>query len=339
MTSMGMMTFTQMVTAVGRLVNDPSTGRQVQIKDALNSAYMFAASTMEWDQLLVADETGLRKRGDSTLLTFESGEAEAPMPWGAQSIRSLQYQSISTSAVEMVTPGELFERAGSQLSTSGRPCYACVAGRTAQYQRLPAAEAMKFKAGSTNANLVARVHYLQSTGHIGNENFEDLTTATWTSLVMSGGVQAAGWPITRVSLPSTWANVFQGYRNDGTTLILEIDRSEIPVTATNSTYLVADRPLLRLWPVPDKDYAMTVVYYAMPQRMTEDEDQPIMPVADFLTYKAAATVSRIKGDHSSAGNFDSEAGASLTGVSRGEKKFGRAQAVPFRGNFLHQTGM
>jgi hypothetical protein len=340
MTSLGLSTFTDMVSLVGRLVNDPSTGRQTQIKDAINAAYHWAATNRQWDQLLAADETGRRALGDSNLKTLEASESEAPMPWGATRLKSLFYQDSHQRPIELIETAELYERAGGDLSVTGRPLYAAVIGKTAQYARLPASEAMKFDSDVSNANEVVRVEYTGSTGHVGRAGtFEDLTTGDWTSMVTSSGSQLAGWPITRISIPSTFEGDFRAYRNNGTTKLVEIKADEIPNTNPSSTYVIADRMLLRFWPVPDADYGLTVVYYRLPRRLTEDEDQPEVPVADFLAYRAAAAISRIKGDHQSAQQFDAEAMAAWSGSATEGTPRGNVTVRPARGGLLGGAGV
>lgn len=340
MMNLGTQLFTDMVTEVGRLVDNTSTNLQSSIKTALNNALGVAEIANEWEQLVRVDESGLRDRADTTLKTFVDTQAQAPMPWNARTIISMQYQDAAAEPIEILDQETFYRKAGASLNEGGRPRFACVVGTTAQYKELPASEILKFSCPtSTNANLVARIHYVLGVGHVGDEQWEDLATADWTTLKAMALAVVTEWPITRISLPSTWADTFNGFRNNGTTEIISIERAEAPLTATNSTQRVASRPLLRLLPVPDDDLALTVSYRMWHPKLTENEDQPLIPVSEFMVFKAAATIARQLHDSKQATNYSGEASLALSTLSRKTRPMSQTLATPYRGDFLGMTGI
>lgn len=340
MVNLGIQQFSDMVTEAGRLVDNTSTALKTSIKSWINTALSVAEVANDWDELLRTDESGLRDRADTAIKTFEASEAWAPMPWNAREITALFFQDSSVDPPDIVTQDELYRRAGSSLNTESRPRFAAMVGTTAQYKKLPASEVLKFKCPtSTNANLVARIHYILGAGHVGNEQWQDLSAADWTTATSMSAAAVLGWPITKIALPSTWADTFNGYRNDGTTEIISIERAEAPLTATNGTQAIASRPLMRLWPVPEQDYAMTIGFRIFHPKLVEDADTPMIPVSQFLVSKAAAQAARQLGDHKRASSLDTEARLALNAISRKSKPAARQFAVPFRGDFLGQSGV
>ena len=287
MASLGLQQLSDMVTQVGNALGDTSTGTQAQIKDMLNRALDHAASLYDWPQLRQHDESGLRNFGDSNLKTLESAEAHAPLPIDTTWVRAIVHQDIDQGQLEQRSPEDLYHLFGSRKDNQGVPELFAVVGHTAQYAAIGTAGAVTISSNQTNANAVVRVHYRKSGRFIGQSNWEDLTTADWTAGVATNATLATGWEVEKISLPSTWVGSCTAVDN-GAKSIIGIQAIEEPPATSNSTYQIISMPLIRVFPVPSKDYACTVIWTRQPLRMTEDEDLPEVPVSEYLVAKAAA---------------------------------------------------
>lgn len=342
MTSLSMRQFSVMVTEVGDNIEDRSTARQTTIKADLNTAYAAIATIREWDELITVDESGRRQLDSATPGTLVQDEAEMPLPWNCTRLKGLTYRTRSTGKIDIIEESDLFRLAGSQMNSTGTPRIACVLSRTAQYNKYTAAAAgtLEFKSTSVNANQTIRVHLQKSTAAVGEYQWVDLSSADWVSTKATSPTVALGWPIKRISIPSTWVDdlIVTDLATSNKQLV-RIMADEHPVTAANSKYTVADRLLLRVWPVPSEDLGLTVSYWRRPEALTEDEDTPLMPVSDFMVFKASGTGLRRMGDHKGAREYEREAGALLEAASVGGTLHRRQQATVAGGSVLGMTGV
>jgi len=338
MTSLGYASFTDILTEVGNFALDTSATRKTVIKAAVNRKLAFAAQQFAWPQLLIADATGLRKGNDTALATFESGESEFPLPFTAGRLHAMHFQVDHTGFIEVVSAAELFERAGSQLNTTGRPAYVAQVGTTAQIRRLATSGTVRVNSDvATNDNTqTVRVYFRRGSSLTGERTFEDVAGAFSTNVAISSSV-AAGYPIEMVSLPSAWAGTCKILAADDTELVV-IPPAEWPTTASNASSQIISHPLCRCWRVPDADYKMTVIYKREPVRLVEDGDVPEIPVASYLIEAGIAEVLRQRGKSTEARLHDAEAGAQLRAAIAQNSNTRRAQITPARGNVVASTG-
>jgi len=293
--NLGWQTFADIVAEVGVLVHDTNVARQPVIKAIINRAYDSIASEFDWPQFVEVDETGTRRISTSaTAATFEAGQAEAPLPYSLAAISSfeLQYQDTSAPRIPIVDPATLYEAAGSALTTAGRPRMAALIGQTAQTDRLPASDTLVVKATQpTNDNMLTlRVRYLATSGSY-KESFSESLTGSFSTGVSLYAPSIAGWSVQQVVIPATWEGNVRVEDTSGNAVVF-ISSPYRPPSAGSPVDRAVSSPLLRLWPVPDIDYAVTVTYRRRPHRLVNDDDAPEIPVASYLVEKAAAEILR-----------------------------------------------
>jgi hypothetical protein len=338
-TTLGWQTLSEMVAEVGTLVHDTTTARQTPIKSVINRAYDAMVGRFDWPQFLVVDETGLRVAGETSIKTFESGNAEAPLPFGLDGVSEfwLQYQD-ATDILPIVTPKELYERAGSGLNTPGRPRFASVVGSTAQTARLAADGLLTAKSDSaSNDNvLMPRVLYIPASSSFRAVVTESLSGAYATGVSL-GSSSLAGYTVQQVILPTSWKGNFTLEDGSGN-MVCRIDAMVVPVSAGSSPARVVGNALLRLWPVPEKDYAMTLIYRRRPRPLVNDDDAPEIPVATYLVEKAAAEILRQMGKPELASTHEYEARDYMRAMMRRHAPR-PAAAKPYRGSFLGASGV
>lgn len=293
MTSLGWQTFSDMVSEVGRIVGDSGTGRRRPIKDAMMRAYDSIAAAVEWPQLVAYDDSGLRTLGVTSVASLEAGEPEAPAPFYAGKIRAIQIQGSGSSPIEIVQPGMLAELAASQATLSTRPRYAAQIGITAQTLRLSAAGQLSVFSPDTAGNdnsLTVVVEYRTSTAPMGHEATAKVTGTFSTGAALSGvATAAAGYPVSKVLVPSGWAGGLQ-IRDGSSNQIVDADAVILPATTTLAEPRVIQRPLYRFWPTPDQDYGLTWTWWRRPRRLVDDLDTPEIPVSSYLIAATSAAI-------------------------------------------------
>lgn len=338
MTSLGWQNFADMVTDVGRLVGDSSTGRRRPIKDAMMRYYDTIAAAWEWPQLVAFDESGVRDLGSPTIKSLEAGEPEAPAPFYTGKIRSMMLQGVQAPAIEVVQPGLLAELMGSQPTLSGRPRYASHVASTAQTQRLAADSSLTASCPDSNVNnntLSVVVEYRRESAPVGHESTV-IAAGAFTEGVALPGTAAAGYPISKVVLPSGWAGGLT-IEDTGGTEIVSIRAMFVPLgTVINESQTIA-KPLFRFWPVPDQDYGITWTWWRRPRRLVEDHDTPEIPVTSYLVSATAADILRSMDKLSAAREQERQADIFVRSLRR-QNNVGPIHVLPRGGNFVSMTG-
>jgi hypothetical protein len=338
MTSLGWQTFTDMVSEVGRIVGDSGTGRRRPIKDAMMRNYDGIAAAVEWPQLVAFDESGLRTLGTTTVKSLESGEAEAPAPFYTGKLRGIMLQGQSTPAIEIMQPGLMAELAASQFTASRRPAYAAQIGVTAQTLRLSAAGSLTAYATDSSANdgtQTVRIEYKTSGAPIGHESTATVS-GSFTAGAAISGTAAAGYPISKVTLPSGWAGDFQ-VRDGSGAVIVNIPSNLLPATTALTESRTVSRPLYRFWPIPDQDYGLTWTWWRRPRRLLADSDTPEIPVASYLIAATAAEILRHMDKPQAALLHEREAEKFIRLLLRQNNR-GPISVIPKGGNFVDMTG-
>lgn len=339
MSSFGAARLDDMVSQIQRIVQDTSTARTTDIKNALNRAYDAVSAQMEWPQLVAAEESGLRSEND-TLATFESGDAFCPLPQPAVTLRKLILQDVSAEPIEVIPAGRLFELAGSGLNDTGRPRFVAVVGTTAQSRPLAATGAVNAYAetNSSNDNVYSIVvEYRTANASAGMEHTEVVSGAFSTGVTLSANV-VAGYSISKVSLPVGWRGNLVMRDGSGNTL-MSIKNLLLPGGTTAATqHQTIARTLLRVWPVPDMDYAATIVYQRKPVKLTLDGDTPEIPVSSYLVEKVASDLLFQENKAQLAMAHDAKAGQILSSLMR-QSSLGPVVAVPRHPGFLSATGV
>ena len=339
MTGFGTAPLALMVSEVQRIVQDTSTARQTDIKKSLNRLYDQVGAQFEWPQLIAADETGLRKL-NATPKTFVAEDAFVPMPHSAVTVKSVHFQDIGTEPLEIVPAGRLYEIAGSNPTQTGRPRYLAKVGVTAQFVALESDDSVTLidetSASNDNVNSVT-VEYQRAGGVSLVEQTEVVTGAFSAGVQLSSTVQS-GYSISKVHLPIGWAGNLAIYDSTDV-LLVNIHALVAPggTTLAGQTRTVATT-LMRAWPVPDADYAATIVYQRKPIALTLDSDTPEIPVSSYLIEKVASDLLMQENKGQLAVMHEQRANAMLASLMR-QSSLGPVVAVPFRGGLLGMTGV
>jgi hypothetical protein len=315
---------------------------ETAVKLAVQDAYEEILEAYSWPQLKRVTESGLRKGDEATLLTFESGESQAPLPLDSVAIQSIEVYSPDYRTIQFVEPGELFRRAGAQINTTGTPEYAAIVGQTAQYRRLATAGTLKVKSSVATVNdlLTVKVYYQGSAALSGRAaRWEDVAGAFGTGINLSTSA-AAGYPVEAVAIPVTWVGILTIEDLSGTPVeIVRVHPYESPGTSSaNLTWQVISGHLLRLYPIPSADYKATITYIVDPPPLTEDNDIPLIPVSGILVEMATASMWRRARRHDLAREHEVIAEKKLNRATKAQQKT-QKQAAPSPANVLWQTGM
>lgn len=292
MSSMGVMNLYAMETAAGELCAYPlSAPARSALRAAMNVSYHMAVNAYDWPQLTRNVEVAIRKGDESGLALFETGDSYVPiLPEIADPV-SL-HVSGNDVTLPIRTQTEFYEYIGGQsLSFTGHPTVACYAGTTSQYRKLPAAGALRVKSSSAanNSTIVPSVLYQVSDGVTGNEVWEDVNGNFTTGVALASNA-AAGYPIKAVSIPAGWAGTLTIETSDGVTEIVKVQPVRAAAAAGSSALRYYAGMLLRVWPTPAVDDKGVLVYRLRPQRLTENNDVPLIPVTDYLIQSGCAAI-------------------------------------------------
>lgn len=341
MTSLSTRRFATLVAETQRIFQDTSSANlRAACKDAINRALDSAASLFDWPQLVEADESGVRILSDSTLPSLLSGDSFMPAPYAAGRLRSLVVQGAHSPPVEIVTPDELYHRAGVQLAFEvGVPRFAAQVGVTAQTRRLASDGALTCysSSASNDGTKTVRVYFQKSSAPLGGRSWADVTGTFSTGVQLGGGATLeAGYPIKSITLPTGWAGTCEIRDGSGTSLVL-VPSVEEPSTNTNSLPQTIQRALLKVFPTPDADYPATVIWWRVPLMLTEDEDVPELPIGSFLVARAAADIFGQQGKLAESALWEGRAMTALRSTLQQQSGHKRQQSVPAGGNILAQT--
>ena len=119
-----------------------------------------------------------------------------------------------------------------------------------------------------------------------------------------------GYPLRMIVLPSGWHGTLT-VKDGSSNTIVTIAGVEEPPSATNTAQQIIARSLMRLWPVPDAAYVLSLVWWMEPTRLSEDGDVPLIPVAPYLVHKAAAAAFLQMDKTADAAREESEAQAAI----------------------------
>jgi hypothetical protein len=329
----------QMVDEVGGITKHTETSAESKIVAALNRALVVAAA-LDWTELEQSDETGLRSFADSDIKTLESGDSYYPGPLQVDRVLSIVPQAASDAgSLEIITAADLQDRVRGLLTTTGLPRYAAYVGQTIQHRAFtgPAAATVTNSIATMDNAKVLRMDYEKGAGYVGGRSWEDVDGTFSTGVALNATVQGP-YGLRRLSVPAGWAGHITVAVASVT--VAAVNTLEEPSTNTNDAHQVIARPLYRLWPVPDQDYACTVTWQRQPLRLTEDEDVPEVPVSPYLVLAAAADIFRNEDNNAvMAGQYDSKAGQMLRVITSKHRGQRRVVATPFMGSFTGQTGV
>lgn len=336
MADLGTSTLGEMRTEVLNLLGKPSSTLLVQkIDAALNRTMEWAVKQGEWPSLTRTDEFGLTAPADSTSATFQSASAYAALPWGCRNVQAMFLQSPN-SRVELrqKTPEEMARLFAS--TSTGAPTTYAIVGETCQHTPIATSESFTLTGNAVNDNIAtARVWYRQQSGHLG-EVVSPALTGAFSSGVTSPSAATSGWPIERITVSENWAGPITITGATSATELVKI-ASPYGTAASNPVLRVETRPLVRLGPTPDADYAATVIWRRVPRKLIKADDVPEIPVSAAMVYGATADLLRIEKRFSQANSMESKKIEALTSESVGEESYG-GLAAPELGNFLDQTG-
>lgn len=291
-------TVSDMVTEIGRIVEDVSPSRKVSIKEALIREYDALVEVYEWPQLTKVDSSGKRSGAPahSGVATLESGDAYYPAPYGCGFLKSMQLLTIAMGPFSVVDPQEFFDQAGSAPSATGVPWMMTEIGRTAQW-RSTGADATTLSVhcsvATNNGNSKAvRVWYRKADSYVADETYQDVTGNFSLGVVLASGAEfdAATYPIAAIHLPEGWVGNCQ-IVTAGNVVVAEIPPYVAP---TSSSALVGDRlyarKLYQVFPVPATDFGCAITWWATAKRLTGDGDVPVIPVANYLVEAVSADI-------------------------------------------------
>lgn len=337
--TLGHKLLSEIVADAGAIIQDTSTSRATFLKSAINRRYREAVTSDRWPSSLRTDETGLRNYGITDLFTFVAGEKEAPMPQGCARVENIQLQNVSTPPLEWREQGDFYNSVGSQIDVTGIPVMYTDIGTTAQYRRLSAAGVVTcFSNVVANDNQRSvRVWFKSAADVVSGDAWTDVSGAFSTGVSLTQAV-AEGYPISRVELPAGWVGSFS-IQDGSAVAIANIQSLEFPKENVNSTRQTMERRLIRVWPAPTSDYAATISWWREVPDLTEDQDSPIIPIAEYLVHGAAADGFRQMGRLDEAGRQDSLA---MRALRQAEKQSGQTRttfSIPRRGNVASMTGL
>jgi len=333
MADLGTSTLGEMRTEVLNLLGKPSSSLLVQkIDAAINRAMEWAVKQGEWPTLTRTDEFGLFAPADSTSATFQSASAFAALPWGCRNVQAMFLQgSNSRRELRQISPEEM-SRLYSVTETGAPAAYAIV-GETCQHTPIASSESFTITGNAVNDNIsTVRIWYRQQSGHLG-EVVSPALSGSFSTGVTSPSAATSGWPIERITVSENWAGPIT---ITGATELVKIE-SPFGTAASNPMSRIETRPLVRLGPTPDADYAGTVIWRRVPRRLLKADDAPEVPVSAALVYAAAADLLRIDKRFSQANAMEAKKIEAVTGEGLGEQSRG-GFAAPEYGNFLDQTG-
>ena len=315
---------------------------ETTIKMVLNDKLAEYASAYDWPQLNRTDELGFRSGDTSTLFSFEAGEINAPMPLDTVNIKSLAMFSPSYRFLQMVSASELYARAQASINRTGHPEYAAFVGQTAQHVREPKDAAIltvKSDVATTNDLLTVRVHYRPRSYQFGIVPWEDVTGDFNTGIALSKAV-GVGWPVEAVDLPADWVgNLTIEDDSAVPVVIVQVDPREVPGTSSaNANWRAVQRPLLRLWPTPSADSKVSISYVIDHPPLTENEDRPLIPVAQVLVEATTASMFRRARKHEIARHHDLMAEKILSRIVSAQQQHKKV-IRPDTGNVCWQSGM
>lgn len=341
---LGLKNVREMLDAIARNLRNQSSAFEAQILERINSRYMEIASVGAWRELDVVHEYGTRRNDDTVdgdvLPILVDGEAEAPLPWLTGRLKSLHLQSPGRGRALIAKDAQTFyDETNWRSAQSGPPLMYTYLGVTAQERRLNTLENIEVFCNNANndGQRVVRVHLKRQTTAFGFPKWQDIEGSFSTGSPITG-TPAKGWPIERVSLPPDWSgSVFVRGVTSGTNFVT-IGSIEQPDTNTNDNRITFERPLIRVWPVPNADYKCTVVYTREPYELTEDEDAPLIPVSEYLIDAVTADLMEDIGRVQEAQPRRAAAIGFYQAVSGRHTNDAARKARPYRGNFLRQTG-
>ena len=339
MTGFGTAPLALMVSEVQRIVQDTSTARQTDIKKSLNRLYDQVGVQMEWPQLIAADETGLRKL-NATPKTFVGEDAYVPMPHAAATVRGVHLQDVSHPPIEIIPAGRLYEIAGANLNMVGRPRYLAKVGVTAQFVALDEDDSVTLinETSASNDNVYSVTIEYQRAGGVSLVEQTEVVTGAFSAGVQLSSTVQSGYSISKVHLPIGWAGNLAIY-DSSDVLLVNIHAILAPggTTMAGQTRTVATT-LMRAWPIPDADYAATIVYQRKPYALTLDSDTPEIPVSSYLIEKVASDLLMQENKGQLAVMHEQRANAMLAAFMRGSS-LGPVVAVPYRGGIMGMTGV
>lgn len=340
MPNLGYKTLGQMAASVGRLINNTSTSKAQKIKEAISRNYEEVAAEYPWPELQRVDTVGLRKSDVSGVKDLESGEAEAPLPWDTYRVKSVYLKSPTACPLVYVSPSEMFERAQNTIDTAGIPQVYTIAGQTAQWARLSADSVLTLICSSTGNNDIndVRIRYRTSSSQLGAYIWEDVEGGTFSGSGVDTASEAlSGFPVEAVQIPAGFVGTLT-IVDDSANEIVRIDSGEAPNTNSNEHYQTWTRPLMRVWPPPNDDYACSVAWQRKPPALLETADTPEIPCSAILEYRAASEMSTEDEKPQLALLYDQKAERSLQRVF-GASQETRRYARPRGGNIMAATGI
>jgi hypothetical protein len=342
MASIGFDTRANMILDVGRgMSHSNGTTFDAAVAYALNTAYAEVLRMHPWQLLVRQDETGLRKGDDTTLFTFESGDVFAPMPPDIDQIISVEIFSPTYRRLQIVTPTMLAQRMQNRVTEIAPPEYAAFVGTTAQYKRMAATGTPTVRCNvATNDNVqTPRVYYQHTAGQTTEVVWEEVsgTFNVGDGVPLSAAVPA-GWPIKAIEIPAGWVGRLAIYDDAATPVrIAQVFPIVMPTTATDSNERLYFRQLMRTYPATDADAKAIITYKYLPQKMTEAQDRPAIPVSEALVEMAIASMLRRDRKAKLAIHHEAIAERILGRIMRGQQHT-QMEATPSHGSVLSQTG-
>lgn len=337
--TLGHKNLSEIVVQAGRIVQDTSTGRAASIKDAVNRRYREALAVTRWPNMLRVDETGLRNLAVPALATFEAGEKEAPMPQGCGRVESIQLHGISGPPLQWLEQREFYDVLGGVLTNTGTPEFYTDIGTTAQYRRLAEAGTLTCYSNVTanDGQRSVRVYFRSSAEIVAGDPWQDVSGTFSTGVTMNQSC-FAGYPIMRVELPAGWVGGFTMQDGSGNVLVAA-QSVEFPKENANSTRQTIERRLIRVGPIPSVDCGATVTWQREVDDLTESEDTPVIPVAEYLIHGAAADIFRQMGKDRPASVQDALAARALRQAAKLHGHTRTTFAPPRMGNVASMTGV
>lgn len=318
-----------------------SAAKEARAKERVNRDYQAIAADYDWPQLLRADESGLRDPSDSNLKTFEAGDAEAPLPHNLGRLKSIQLQTSSFGGgqLEGLDMQDFYDRVSDNLTEAGTPRFYTMIGMTAQTRRIAVAATPTAHSSVTNNNnlKVAHIKFRKALAVRVDQTSKLDLSGTFSTGVSLGYQLPTGYPIERVSLDSGWLGTFR--INDGTVDIVSIQHTEEPPTSTSALVDVISHPLIRVWPVPNVDYAATLMWVRNPLPLTEDEDTPDIPVSNYLVESCIGWMLSQEGRHKDAAPHIASAEALYRSLVKKNRQDASRRMTPRGRNFLGMTGV
>lgn len=259
---LGYATFDEIVDQVSKHTQELDTGALSRIRQAVNTGYDIAVRRADWPALVRARETGITTTSGDRFLYLPKDVAKVyflvPSDIGDVIPHQTIYDLFTTISQFSTTPGSVYRYAD--------------AGESGTKASIATAEAITVFPGGSAENYNLRIH-----GRNGDDEiFENVTISNSTPASSTN------------TFEEIYAFVSGGEHTGIITLSGVSSSTEYATIGTNER--TAKYKRLRVWSVPSSAESIAIFFQKRVQKLTNDDQVPEIPVAQYLVHYAIAQV-------------------------------------------------